>query len=294
MSYTPGWIDDPEAVQEVVESQPFASFGDTPANEITDLPDKAYLWDFAKQVTSSLLPARHQGSIGSCVSFGTARAVEYTMLAEIAHGDSEEYKTLAEEVIYGGSRVEIGRGRLKGDGSIGAWAAEFVKQYGVVSRGVYPGHDLREYSEETCRKFGNDGVPEDLEVIAKVHSITTITKVLDWDQAKKALAQGYGISVSSNYGFERERNKNGVCAPRGTWRHCMCLSGYTTINGIEYGRIDNSWGPTYFSGPLGPGDPGPEGFYAVSSVVDKMLKQGDSWAFSAFDGFTLKKLDWVV
>ena len=41
---------------------------------------------------------------------------------------------LSPEVIYGGSRVEIGGGRIRGDGSIGAWAARWVRDYGVVPR----------------------------------------------------------------------------------------------------------------------------------------------------------------
>lgn len=289
-----GWINDHEAVESIIKLQPFASFGDTPANDIPVLPTHVFLWESARKITGNLLPSRSQGRIGSCVSFGTARAIEYTMLAEISQGDPESYKTLVEEVIYGGSRVEIGRKRIRGDGSIGAWAAEFVKQFGVVARGVHGKYDLTTYSESTCRTFGDEGVPVELETIARFHPVKTITKVSSWDEAKKALAQGYGISVCSNQGFSKKRDDNGVAAAQGSWSHCMCLAGYIVLpSGEEYGRFDNSWGPNYTTGPVGWGDPGPEGFWASSIVTHKMLAYNDSWAFSTVSGFPLR-LDWVI
>ena len=77
----------------------------------------------------------------------------------------------------------------------------------------------------------------------------------------------------------------------------MCLAGYATIEGAEYGRIDNSWGDMAHHGPTGPGNPGPEGFYTAASTIGKMLSSGDSWAFSSVQGFPLKtpeKLDWLI
>jgi len=72
----------------------------------------------------------------------------------------------------------------------------------------------------------------------------------------------------------------------------MCLCGWTTIDGKIYFRIDNSWGANAHTGPTGPGDPGPEGFYAAASVVDNMLAEKDSFAFSAVEGFPLRKIRW--
>ena len=125
----PGWIDDPKAVAAIAELQPIASFGDTEAGQDSSaFPDHVFLWDAARKITGNLLPPRNQGNIGTCVSFGTARAVEYTMLAEIAAGEAEQFRTVATEPIYGGSRVEVGKGKLgRGDGSVGAWAAQWAK-----------------------------------------------------------------------------------------------------------------------------------------------------------------------
>ena len=88
----PGWIDDPREVEAIAELQPIASFGDTQAGiDRSDLPDHVFLWDAARKITGDLLPPRNQGNIGTCVSFGTARAVEYTICAEIAAGEAEQF-----------------------------------------------------------------------------------------------------------------------------------------------------------------------------------------------------------
>ena len=161
-----GWVNDPLAVEEVVSKLPYRTFADTPAYQMAadELPDHCYLWDFAKQVTGNLLPPANQGQIGSCVAMGTARAIEYTICAEIANGQKEEFAKLVEEIIYGGSRVEIGGGRLGyGDGSIGAWAASFVKKYGILDRRVHGKYDFTKYSESRCKEYGRYGVPNDIE-----------------------------------------------------------------------------------------------------------------------------------
>ncbi len=295
-----GWVDDPEAVGVVASGLSFPSFGDTEAGQIEadELPENAFLWAAAEIVTGARLPPRNQGKVGSCVAFGTARAIEYSMLAEIVSGEKEEFKALATEVIYGGSRVEIGGGKLgRGDGSIGAWAAKWVHQWGLVARGVYGKVDLKTYSETRCKEYGSGGVPAELETIAKTFPVQTITQVKTWQDAKKALAQGYGIAICSNVGFSMARDSNGISKPSGSWGHCMCLAGYATIEGAEYGRIDNSWGDMAHHGPTGPGNPGPEGFYTAAATVGKMLSAGDSWAFSSVQGFPLKtpeKMDWLI
>lgn len=291
-----GWVNDPVAVQAVVDTLPYKDFSETPAFGFLseDMPDHVYLWEAAIEATGKLLPPFSQGQVGSCVSFGTNRAIEYTMCVEIVKEKNEEFHHIVQEITYGGSRVEVGNGNLRGDGSIGAWAAKFVKDWGVVARGKYNNFDLSTYSEARCREFGRTGVPADLEAEARKHPVKETVMVTTWDQAKKALVQGYGLAICSGQGFSMTRDANGIAAARGSWAHCMCLCGYTTINGKEYGRIDNSWGPNAHTGPVGPGNPGPEGFYAAASVIEGMLKEKDSFAFSCVEGFPLRKIRWII
>jgi hypothetical protein len=91
-----------------------------------------------------------------------------------------------------------------------------------------------------------------------------------------------------------QRDSNGICEPSRKWIHCMALIDYATINGREYGRIENSWGPNAHTGPLGPGNPPSSGFYADSKVINGILGQGDSWAFSAVQGWPARKLNWFI
>lgn len=292
-----GWVDDPVAVSAIVDAMPIKDFADTPAYGYADeeLPDHVYLWDFAKQATGDVLPTRNQGQVGSCVSFGCCSAIEHVMCVEIAQGQNEEFQPLIQEIVYGGSRVEIGNGSLgRGDGSIGAWAAKFVNTYGILNRGVFLDgkYDLTNYSQSLCRQWGASGVPNDLEPLVKQHPVKSTTKISDWNSCKKALAQGYALSIASNQGFTTSRDKNGICRPSGTWNHQMAVIGYTTIESQEYGFILNSWGNYMGSSNRGPGDAPVGGFYAHSSVIDRMLKQGDSFCYSGVEGFPLRKLRW--
>lgn len=297
-NYPQGWVKDDEAVEAILPTLPYPVAGDTPAGQVEDIPDHVYLWDVARAVNGSLLPPRNQGQVGSCVSFGTARAVEYSMCAEIAVGEPESFLDLCTEVIYAGSRVEIGGGRLRGDGSVGAWAADWCRKYGILGRLEYKTekatYDLRQYSEARCKSWGSTGVPNDLEPLAKVHPIRQTTQVKTWEEAKRMLASGYGIAVCSGQGFSMKRDEQGVARPSGSWAHCMCLCGYHIEGGKEFGRIDNSWGANAHTGPVGWGSPGPEGFWAEAAVINQMLGEKDSWAFSAVDGFPAKKLRWII
>ena len=289
-----GWIDDPATVRAVAATIPFATFRDTEAfGAAYDGPDDVFLWDACRKVTGELLPPRNQGDIGSCVSFGTASAIEHLICVQIATGANEEYRDLAQEVIYGGSRVEIGHGQIRGDGSIGAWAAEFVTKYGVLPRGIFGRYDLRTYDVSRCREYGARGVPDELEPLAKQHPVKSVSNVRSWDECRAAIRNGYPVAVCSNQGFTMPRDSDGFCRPSGSWAHCL------TIVGIRGGKrpgafLLNSWGPDAHSGPLGVGSPSPAGFWADAAVVDRMLRQGDSWAFSGVVGFPSRKLNWYA
>ncbi len=283
---TCGWIANPEEADRIAMEQPMGEFAQTPiAQQSAPLPKQVFLWELARTHTAKLLPCADQGKVGACVAFGTARAIQYTTLAEISRGDADQPVSLVEEAIYGTSRVEIGLGRLgRAEGSTGAWAAEAVRTMGVLKRGTCQGVDLSVYDEERCRKWGQFGVPKELKASMGQHPVRGITRVKSWEDAKRSLASGHAIAVCSRIGFARGRDAAGFCERRGTWGHCLCLCGYQTGQ-REGGRLDNSWGPGFHSGPVGAANPGPEGFYADAKTLEEMLSEGDSWAFSAVEGF---------
>jgi hypothetical protein len=159
-----GWVRDDDAVKAVADSLPHPVFAATPAGQVETIPDRVYLWDYAKAAIGRHVPTRDQGSVGSCVAHGAACAVEYQQCvirvqALKAGQPPPEFKDVSAEVLYGGGRVQIGGGRIRGDGSVGAWQAQWCQQYGSVPRGKYDGYDLSKYSESTCRKLGSSRVP---------------------------------------------------------------------------------------------------------------------------------------
>ncbi len=292
--FTFGWVPDREQVRAISATLPQPYFATTPAfRDPYTGPDDVFLWEASRKVLGKLIPPRDQGSVGSCVAFGTASAIEHLLCVQIAGGSREEYRDLVQEVIYGGSRVEIGGGRVRGDGSVGAWAARFVVDYGVLPRGTFGRFDLRSYDVTRCREFGRAGVPDELEPEVRKHPVKAVSNVKSWDEARAAIRNGYPIIVCSSQGFQAHRDPEGFCSPRGTWYHCMALVG---VRGGDRpgGFLLNSWGERFHSGPVGLGNPSPAGFWVDARVLDRMLRQGDSWAFSNVRGFPSRKLDWYA
>lgn len=310
-----GWQNDPVEVERVARGMPTQQFAQTPAGRVAagDLPKYVYLWKLEEKLTGQPTPLFDQNPTGSCVAHGTNRAIERTLAAEIAarRGGREEFTHFAEEVTYAGSRVEINGGRapFRGDGSLNAWAAKFVtdQRYGMVPKAVHGRYDLREYDPTRCRAWGGTGVPDDLEAVARKFPVRDAVRIRSWEEAKRALANGNGIAVASGQGFTAKRDARGVAAARGSWQHSMCLDGYHVDEGtgLEFGHIENSWsnlpdqsgrrtGTPYHSGPTGWGNPTTAGFWADAPIIDRMLREGDSWAFSGAVGFPAKKLDWFV
>lgn len=304
---THGWVNDPDAAWEAAQTLPVQVFGDTPAGQATDLPRSTYLWQAHQKLLGSLPPEKDQNPTGSCVGFGTTTAVERTLAADILArgGDKSEFSYFSEEVTYAGSRVEVNGGTCpirptradpSGDGSSGGWAAKFVTQWGMVPKAKYGDLDLTAYSAARARSWNYSGVPDHLEPTARKHPVKSAARITSWADAKKALASGYGIQVASSQGFARQRDANGVARACGNWAHSMCLDGYhSDADGREYGHVENSWSKVgYHTGPVGWGSPTGAGFWADADVVNRMLREGDSYAFSGATGFPARKLNFLI
>lgn len=296
-----GWHPDPDSAR-AAEEMPTARFAATPAGQTKELPRAVYLWQLQQRLTGAPVPLKDQNPTGSCVGFGNTTAVERTLASEIVArgGDKSEFTLFSEEVTYAGSRVEANGGKspIRGDGSNGSWAARWITKWGMVPKGKYGEHDLTEYSAARAQSWNYSGVPDELEPVARKFPVKDAARITNWQDAKKAIANGYGTGICSGVGFNRQRNANGVATPGPRWSHCMCLDGYhTDENGREYGHIENSWAKTgYHVGPVGWGNPTAAGFWAEAAVIDRMLREGDSWAYSGAVGFPRKNvpLDWFV
>lgn len=253
----------------------------------------ALLWPFFEQMTGHPLVPHFQ-EIGDCISHGFGLGVDLlTAIQILMRGAAQEWRNkVATEIIYGGSRVEIGRGQydiyFRGDGSTGHLAAEFLKNYGVLLREVYPGgYDFREYSGDLARTLGKQGVPNELEPLCKIHPVGCVSLVQSYEEYRDCIYNGFPVALCSSQGFVTRggRDKDGFLYPsRNPWMHCMLGAGVDDQHKRPGGLIINSWGSNWISGPKRHDQPDGS-FWADAAVIDRICKQGDSIALSCYAGY---------
>mgnify|MGYP003640670417 CR=1 FL=1 len=237
-----GWAPRPDEVEKVMNSLPHPVFEAIGASIKGSGKGKVtLLYDFIRQANGGRFPNRKQ-TVGDCVSQGAAYAVDAVKAVDIVvNGDFELWVAeTATEDIYGGSRVQIGNGRIgRGDGSIGAWAARYVSEYGAVPRGKYGNVDLTTYSGQKAQRWGmpSVGVPATLIKKAKQHPIETVSQISTYAECRDLVANGYGVTIASNQGFSNRRDSEGFARPEGSWAHQMCATKETVIKGFENKEI---------------------------------------------------------
>lgn len=254
------------------------------------------LWDFVKQANNGEHLPNYPQQTGDCVAFGVKNAAEYFTYAAVANGTiNSDLKRVFPPHIYGGSRVTVGRGRLgRSPGSVGAWAARWASDFGVLPIDT-PG--LPPYSGRLADEWGVRGVPREFVEASKpflFHTVAPITTVKD---CRDAICNGYPVTIASDYGTRTINVRDGrrVAIRNGRWMHQMCLVGYDGETGSQpYYYCLNSWGPNAHPQPL-QGEP-PGGFWMTEADVAYVLRQGDSFAFSGFNGFPAQEfeIDWTV
>lgn len=301
--FATGWIPDPAAVAKIVHENGIKAFSQIASRimyAMGDTDSPAFFWDAEKKVLGKVLPSWNQGQVGSCVSFGYGRAAQDLMLLEIANGEAEKWPDyeVATEPIYGGSRVEVGGGQISGDGSIGAWAAKFVKDWGILIRQKYTfnakTYDLEKYNETRCREYGRHGVPDALEPEARIHPVTDVALVRTADEIWAALGASKPIPVCSMQGFTTTLS-GGFCEPSGQWAHCMAFRGrFVHPSRGKCVVIQNSWGGylsgnrtfSYLDGGATKQAELPEGCFCTTlTVAARMASEGDTFALAGFKGW---------
>ncbi|MBD1366027.1 hypothetical protein IDJ77_19595 [Mucilaginibacter sp. ZT4R22] len=284
-----GWIDDPASAlmaQESFDIQAVSFYNDIAGDGAGKV---ILLHKIYEQVTGTSFPVWMQ-AIGDCVSFGFALGVNVLMAMQKSFDDTQEFITdTATEPIYGGSRVEIAnngvpRSILSHDGSTGIWAAQWIKQFGILLRQVYDTVDLSAYSGPRAKNWGQQGVPDFLEPIARLHPVQNYALVTSYEEARDAIANGYPVVVASNRGFRNQRDAEGFAAPYGTWSHCMCFVAVDDAADRKGLLCCNSWGNDWIDGPKRHDQPDGS-FWVDAAVADDMLKDRDSYALSNFVGF---------
>lgn len=320
-----GYVPNVEATEGYCDTLAFPRVADTPLMAtLGDGPDEVYLW----QALLSCKPDWERGRQlnGSCVAWGAELAATMLMAIEASQGRYDWIAEAATEPIYGGCRVEADGGRLGGysDGSYGAAAAKWLRDWGVVLRldhsqktGIAE-HDLRVYSGKKEKEWGNfgcggsdDAGREDgkLDKIAKETPVKDVTRVLTCDELDVALSNLKPVTVASGVGYGgMQRNASGVVRASGSWAHQMMFGGRRRIKGLVTPGVSHalatprrqfrqfqSWGPNSCSGP----DPGIDApavsgcsWWTEEADAQRQLNARDSFALSRIEGFPVIPIDW--
>ena len=244
------------------------------------------LWHFAKRCNGGKHLPNVAQEVGDCTSWGFSNACNYSLSCQLVLGSAEgKFRAAYPPYNYGYARVQVGGGKIRGDGSVGAWNAKALELGGVCPSDE-PG--VPAYSGSVARSWGKGGPPADMIALAKPFTAET-RRITDWDAACQALANGWPIAVCSSAGFGRIVEANNRIEGRWStsWAHCMCFVAMDTRPGREALYCLNSWGPSAHAkasryAELDGAPPG--GFWVLKADAEKMLRQGDSHAVS-FNGF---------
>ncbi len=247
--------------------------------------------------------------IGDCVSWGYELGCTLLTATDIVLKQKpwEWRGEFATEPIYGGSRVEARGVRAGGwsDGSYGAAAAKWLTKWGALLRSDYSirtgqeAHNLTAYSSKKAKSWGNYGCggqrdKNALDEVARETPVKSAYLVRSFEQAAKAIENGYPVVVCSMYGFG-SRGADGFAQKRGSWAHCMCFTG------VRYDKpgllLTNSWGNSWGTrAPFYPRDYYPEvkkcSAWISARNATGMLKGGDSYALSDIRGLKRREIKW--
>lgn len=270
----------------LIEKSKYAYFGDG-AKRISGSGKGKLSTPYKSVLKYDKNPYNERQTTGDCVSHATRNAIDVTRAVEIdIHKDREGWIARgATEAIYGA------RG-WAGQGMSCARAAEFVSKIGgILVRKNYNGIvDLTKYNGNLGADWGGRGLPDKVIDLANDHQIKTVSLVKTVEEARDALANGYGLSVCSNYGFNSKRDSKGFAKVSGNWAHAMAWIACDDTSGEPAFLVQNSWGKWNDGGHPEWG-PIPDGSFLIhADVAEGMLKQNGSYAFSEFNGFPVQKL----
>lgn len=228
--------------------------------------------------------------IGDCVSFGMKNAVEYLQAVEILiNKDAEGWKPIFPPYIYGISRVQVGGGRLNGDGSLGSWAAAGVQKYGIINSDAT---NVPQYSGSVAKKWGDrPGPPNEFISLGQKHLARKASQLNSVDQLCDAICGGFPCTIASMQGFDMKPDSRGFHRATGQWAHQMSIIGIDLEHSEPYVIILNSWGEEAHGElkDFNTGEKLPGGCIRarISEIQRSMITGGDAelYAIGQLDGF---------
>ena len=281
----PGASCNPEDLRKLLGELPMPLFGaaayhlDYTGEGKLSLPFKSLL-----KFVPNFGPSEAQ-TTGDCVSMSTRNAIDITRSVEIdIKGEAEEFKARgATEGIYQ-SRGHRGQGM-----SCSESARYVTKAGGLLIRKDYGDVDLSEYKSSLG---ANHRIPDSVYLKeAHKHPIRTTSLVATVEEARDALANGYGLSCCSDVGFSSSRDENGIARRKGSWSHAMAWIACDDTHEIydeSLFLIANSWGK-WNGGPKRHGQPDGS-FWIREKDARSILNARGSFAFSDVKGFPARQL----
>jgi hypothetical protein len=229
--------------------------------------------------------------VGDCTAFGAKNAVETMQCVQIQQGSDAKFRHVYPPYFYGIARKQIGGGRLRGDGAVGAWVAKAANEFGVLASDEM---SCPPYSGAVAKQWGASGPPAWAITAGKQRLVQAVAHVTTAAQARDAICNGYPVTIASDFGTKTIRPIDGRQVARwdASWAHQMCLTAYDGSGSVPRFYCENSWGAPAHPKPL-QGEP-PGGFWIDVTDVDRICRQGDCWAFSSFAGFPAQQLDFSV
>ena len=270
----------------------------------SDDPKKAVLWDCSKKINNGQHFRTFYQKTGSCVGNGGGQATWYLSAAEVVRLRDPEQVILPFYLLpYGRSRFHAGM-RGRGDGSFGSAFAKAIRTEGILPATT---DGLPKWTDQGGITWGSsveyewsDGaaIPSKWMEQSKKHLVKTTAQLRSADDAREALRNYYPCTIASDWGGQMRPTQQGEPAVllnrrTTTWMHQMSLQGWwdhPTLGEIFY--ILNSWGVDAHGQP--PDDAPPGGFWVKKSEMESIIRQGDSFAFSQFDGFPAQDLSWYI
>lgn len=283
---------DPDATAQLLRTLPLPLFGNTLSGDGAGKLSLAYKSVVHFELAAGRKPYDETQTTGDCVSHGVRGA------ADVARANDPDLKTTEDWVDRTATEPLYGARGHSGQGASCSRLVEWAHQTGgLMLRTKYPdlGLDLTTYDATIGANWGGVGVPAKVTAEAKKHQIGTISLVTTWQQARDAIANGYGLVCCSDVGFKSaRRDDNGMIPPSGTWNHSMQWHGADDTHGEDGCRfcVQQSWGWEWAQGPLVHDQP-PGSFWISQKTAQYMISQGGTYAVSNVVGFPKRRLrDW--
>jgi hypothetical protein len=236
-------------------------------------------------------------AVHNCVSFGGKNAIEYVQFFPMANGEMIEWTEVFPPYLWGCGRIFVGNNQLgRQDGSIGAWQAKAVMEYGAIAKhATLPdGTAVPAYSGQVAREWGNMPGPDQKWVaLGKQHIVKSAAPVNTWEDLVQALVNGYPVTAASNVGFDMKARSDGFMHYSTHWGHQLCFIGVDDDPSDPYVCILNSWGDAFGEiKDFKTGETWPKGtIRARKKDALAMLAEQDAFAYSAFNGFPAQTID---